>query len=64
MITELIKELMIKQNVEIDDMVEMTGLSHWVIEDVLIRGVTPTSKQAKIMLGVLGVKLGDVLTLY
>lgn len=63
-ITELIKELMNQQNVDIDTMIEITGLSHWIVEDILVWGVTPTTKQTKIMLGVLGVKLDDVLRLY
>lgn len=64
MIVKLINELMQKQGTTTDDMVKMTGLSHWIIEDIIVNQVTPTPEQAKIMLGVLGVNLGDVLSLY
>ena len=53
-----------KQGKTIEDMIEITGLSHWIIEDIILNQVTPTPEQAKIMLGVLGVNLRDVLTLY
>lgn len=64
MIVKLINELMQKQGKTIDDMIEITGLSHWIIEDIILNQVTPTPEQAKIMLGVLGVNLRDVLSLY
>ena len=49
-IVDLIKELMYQQNKTIKDIVDATGLSYWTIENIVVRDVIPTPKDAQIIL--------------
>lgn len=63
-IIDLIRELMIQQDLTIGDLARKTELSYTIIENVVLRDITPTPEEARIMLWVMGVKLEDVLCLY
>lgn len=64
MIVDLIKELMYQQNQTIRGLADETELDYVVIEDIVLREMTPTPDVAKQILWVLGIKLEDVLVLY
>lgn len=63
-IVDLIKELMDQQNKSVEDMVILTKLTYREIYNIVAYDVIPNPENAKIILGVLGVNLEDVLTLY
>ena len=63
-IIDLIKELMYQQNQTIRGLADETELDYVVIEDIVLREITPTPDVAKQILWVLGIKLEDVLMLY
>ena len=63
-IIDLIKELMYQQNQTIGSLADETGLEYVVIENIVLKEITPTPDIAKQILWVLGIKLEDVLVLY
>lgn len=63
-IVDLIRELMFQQRKTIGGVSQESGVPYEIIEDIIIREITPKPEDAKAILGVLGVKLEDVLCLY
>lgn len=63
-IVDLIKELMFQQNQTIRGLANETKLDYVVIEDIVLREITPTPDIAKQILWALGIKVEDVLVLY
>ena len=63
-IIDLIRELMIQQDLTIGDLARKTELSYTTIENVVLRDITPTPEEARIMLWAMGIKLEDVLCIY
>lgn len=63
-IIDLIRELMIQQDFTIGELARRTELSYTAIENVVLRDITPTPEEARIMLWAMGIKLEDVLGLY
>lgn len=63
-IVDLIKELMYQQDKTIADIVRATGLSYWIIENIVVKNIIPTPEYAQVILNALGVTLEEVLILY
>lgn len=63
-IVDLIKELMRQQNKTVEDIAEATGLSCWVIENIVVKDKVPIPEDAQVILKVLGINLDEVLMLY
>ncbi len=63
-IIDLIRELMIQQDLTIGDLARKTELSYTTIENVVLRDIIPTPEEARTMLWAMGIKLEDVLGLY
>jgi len=63
-IIELIRELMFQQKKTIGSLADESGLSYKIIENIVLNDTTPTPKEAKIILGCMGVKLEEILILY
>lgn len=63
-IIDLIRELMIQQDLTIGDLARKTELSYTTIENVVLRDMTPTPEEARVMLWAMGIKLEDVLCIY
>lgn len=63
-IVDLIKELMYQQDISVAEIVEATGLSYFIVTNIVEHDVIPTPEYAEIILNYLGITLEDVLTLY
>lgn len=63
-IVDLIKELMYQQDISVVEIVEATGLSYFIVSNIVERDVIPTPEYAEIILNYLGITLEEVLTLY
>jgi ribosome-binding protein aMBF1 (putative translation factor) len=63
-IIDLIREIMFQEEKTIRQLALETGLDYSVVEDIVLRDITPTPKDAKIMLRALGIDLEEVLCLF
>ena len=63
-IVDLIKELMYQQDISVAEIVEATGLSYFIVINIIERDVIPTPEHAEIILNYFGITLEEVLTLY
>ena len=63
-IVDLIRELMIQQDLTIGELARRTELHYTTIENVVLKDMIPTPEEARIMLWAMGIKLEDVLCIY
>lgn len=63
-IVNLIRELMLQQDLTIGELARRTELHYTTIENVVLRDMMPTPEEARIMLWAMGIKLEEVLNLY
>ena len=63
-INDLIRELMYQQNKSISDICAVTGLPYFVVKSIVDYDVSPTPKQASLIMKSFGESLTEVLRLY
>lgn len=63
-IVDLIRELMMQQDLTIGELARRTELHYTTIENVVLKDIIPTPEEARIMLWAMGIKLEDVLCIY
>lgn len=63
-IIDLIRELMYQQDVSVADIVRATGLSFFIVKNIVEHEMIPTPEHAEIILNYFGITLEEVLTLY
>ena len=63
-INDLIRELMYQQDKSISDICAVTGLSYFVVKNIIDYDVSPTLEQASLIMKSFGESLTEVLRLY
>lgn len=61
MINDVIRDVMINNRKTIDDVARMTGYSHKLISDIVLKDVTPRTEEAYRILNCMNVDLGELL---